>query len=124
MRINELTADEFAASMALVGEAVEHFANGEMGRSLLADIQAGAGKARDEKAAAEWGMGIIARYLPKVLETSVEDAYRVLAAVDGQGLDEYKAAFTPAKFAADVRALVKALGEDGDLRALLGSFFA
>lgn len=124
MRINELSADEFAASMALIGEAVEHIANGELGKSLLGEMKAGAGKASSEEDAAEWGMGIIARYLPKVLETSVADAYRVLAAVDGQSLKEYKDAFTPAKFAADVRALVKACGEDGDLRALFGSFFA
>ena len=120
MRINDLTADEFAASMALIGEAVEHIANG---KSLLEEMKAGAGKASSEEDAAEWGMGIIAKYLPKVLETSVEDAYRVLAAVDGMGLEQYKEAFTPVKFAADVRALVKACGEDGDLRALFGSFF-
>lgn len=124
MRINDLTADEFAASMALIGEAVEHIANGELGKSLFDEMKAGAGKASSEEDAAEWGMGIIAKYLPKVLETSVEDAYRVLAAVDGMGLDEYKEAFTPVRFAADVRALVKACGEDGDLRALFSSFFA
>ena len=123
MRINDLTADEFAASMALIGEAVEHVAGGEIGKSLLAEMKAGAGKASSEEDAAEWGMGIIAKYPPKVLETSVEDAYRVLAAVDGMGLEQYKEAFTPAKFAADVRALVKACGEDGDLRALFASFF-
>ncbi|MCI6566659.1 MAG: hypothetical protein MSA17_04825 [Collinsella sp.] len=124
MRINELTADEFAASMALIGEAVEHIANGELGKSLLGEMKAGAGKASSEEDAAEWGMGIIAKYLPRVLKENVTDAYMVLAAIDGQTVEEYKACFTPAKFAADTRALVKACGKDGDLRALFGSFFA
>lgn len=124
MRINELTADEFAASMALIGEAVEHIANGELGKSLLGEMKAGAGKASSEEDAAEWGMGIIAKYLPRVLKENVTDAYMVLAAIDGQTVEEYKSCFTPAKFAADVRALIKACGEDGDIRALFGSFFA
>lgn len=124
MRINDLTADEFAASMALIGEAVEHIANGELGKSLLGEMKAGAGKASSEEDAAEWGMGIIAKYLPRVLKENVTDAYMVLAALDGQTVEEYKACFTPAKFAADARALVKACGKDGDLRALFGSFFA
>lgn len=124
MRINDLTADEFAASMALIGEAVEHIAGGEIGKSLLAEMKAGAGKASSEEDAAEWGMGIIAKYLPRVLKENVTDAYMVLAALDGQTVEEYKACFTPAKFAADTRALVKACGKDGDLRALFGSFFA
>lgn len=124
MRINDLTADEFAASMALIGEAVEHIANGELGKSLLDEMKAGAGKASSEEDAAEWGMGIIAKYLPRVLKENVTDAYMVLAAIDGQTVEEYKACFTPSKFAADTRALVKACGKDGDLRALFGSFFA
>lgn len=124
MRINDLTADEFAASMALIGEAVEHIANGELGKSLLGEMKAGAGKASSEEDAAEWGMGIIAKYLPRVLKENVTDAYMVLAAIDGQTVEEYKACFTPAKFASDTRALVKACGKDGDLRALFGSFFA
>lgn len=124
MRINDLTADEFAASMALIGEAVEHIANGELGKSLIGEMKAGAGKASSEEDAAEWGMGIIAKYLPRVLKENVTDAYMVLAAVDGQTVEEYKACFTPAKFAADTRALVKACWKGGDLRALFGSFFA
>ena len=47
----------------------------------------------------------------------------MLAAVDGQTLEEYKASFTPPKMAADVRALVASLKEDGDLRELFDSFF-
>lgn len=124
MRINDLTADEFAASMALIGEAVEHIAGGEIGKSLLGEMKAGAGKASSEEDAAEWGMGIIAKYLPRVLKENVTDAYMVLAALEGQTVEEYKACFTPVKFAADTRALVKACGKDGDLRALFGSFFA
>lgn len=123
MRINQLGADEFARSMAMVAEAVENVAKGGVGKELLAEVAAGAGKQGDEERAAEWGLEIIEKYLPRVLRENVGDAYLVLAAVDGQTLEEYKASFTPPKMAADVRALVASLKEDGDLRELFGSFF-
>lgn len=123
MRINQLSADEFARSMAMVAEAVENVAKGGVGKELLAEVAAGAGKQGDEKRAAEWGLEIIEKYLPRVLKENVGDAYLVLAAVDGQTLEEYKASFTPLKMAADVRALVASLKEDGDLRELFDSFF-
>ncbi len=123
MRINELSADEFTRSMAMLGEAVENVAKSGACKELLAEVAAGAGRQKDEQGAAEWGLGIIERYLPRVLRESVEEAYLVLAAVDGQTLEEYKASFTPPKMAADVRALVASLKEDGDLRELFGSFF-
>lgn len=123
MRINELNADEFTRSMAMLGEAVENVAKGGVGKELLAEVAAGAGRQKDEQGAEEWGLGIIERYLPRVLREGVEEAYLVLAAVDGQTLEEYKASFTPPKMAADVRALVASLKEDGDLRELFGSFF-
>lgn len=123
MRINQLSADEFARSMAMVAEAVENVAKGGVGKELLAEVAAGAGKQGDEKRAAEWGLEIIEKYLPRVLKENVGDAYLVLAAVDGQTLEEYKASFTPPKMAADVRALVASLKEDGDLRELFDSFF-
>lgn len=123
MRINELGADEFARSMALIGEAIDHVANGGVGADIAAEVVAGAGKAGDRESAAEWGMGVIAKFLPRVLKENVADAYMVLAAVDGQTVEEYEACFTPAKFAADTRALVAALGEGGELRELFGSFF-
>lgn len=123
MRINQLSADEFARSMAMVAEAVENVAKGGVGKELLAEVAAGAGRQGDEKRAAEWGLEIIEKYLPRVLRENVGDAYLVLAAVDGQTLEEYKASFTPPKMAADVRALVASLEEDGDLRELFGSFF-
>ena len=124
MRIKELTADEFMCSMSLIGEAADHIMNGGVGEEIVKELAAGAGKSENEEGAAEWGLGIIKRYLPKILEGNVEDAYRVLAACEGQTLDEYKAAFTPAKFAKDLTALVAAFKEDGELRELFGSFFA
>ena len=123
MRINQLGADEFARSMAMIGEAVENVAKDGIGKELLAEVAAGAGRQGDEKRAAEWGLEIIEKYLPRVLKENVGDAYLVLAAVDGQTLEEYKASFTPPKMAADVRALAASLKEDGDLRELFGSFF-
>lgn len=123
MRINQLSADEFERSMAMIAEALENVAEGGVGKELLAEVAAGAGRQGDEKRAAEWGLEIIEKYLPRVLKENVGDAYLVLAAVDGQTLEEYKASFTPLKMAADVRALVASLKEDGDLRELFGSFF-
>lgn len=123
MRINQLSADQFERSMAMVAEAIENVAEGGVGKELLAEVAAGAGRQGDEKGAAEWGLEIIEKYLPRVLKENVGDAYLVLAAVDGQTLEEYKASFTPPKMAADVRALVASLKEDGDLRELFGSFF-
>ena len=123
MRINQLSADEFERSMAMIAEALENVAEGGVGKELLAEVAAGAGRQGDEKRAAEWGLEIIEKYLPRVLRENVGDAYLVLAAVDGQTLEEYKASFTPPKMAADVRALVASLKEDGDLRELFGSFF-
>lgn len=123
MRINQLSADQFERSMAMIAEALENVAEGGVGKELLAEVAAGAGRQGDEKRAAEWGLEIIEKYLPRVLKENVGDAYLVLAAVDGQTLEEYKASFTPLKMAADVRALVASLKEDGDLRELFGSFF-
>lgn len=123
MRINQLSADEFERSMAMVAEAIENVAKAGVGKELLAEVAAGAGRQGDEKRASEWGLEIIEKYLPRVLRENVKDAYLVLAAVDGQTLEEYKASFTPPKMAADVRALVASLKEDGDLRELFGSFF-
>ena len=38
MRINQLGADEFARSMAMIGEAVETVAKGGVGKELLAEL--------------------------------------------------------------------------------------
>ena len=123
MRIKELGADEFACSMALIADAVAHVMNGGVGEQIVKEVAAGAGKASDEESAAEWGIGIIKKYLPHVLKENVEDVYRVLAACDGQTLEQYKEAFKPAKFAADLNALVGAFKADGEIRELFGSFF-
>lgn len=124
MRIDDLTADEFTASMALLGEAIENISRSGIGAELVADIRNGAGKQEGENAAIDWAMGIVSTYLPKLLKESVEDAYRILAACDGQTLSEYKAAFSPKKLATDLHEFVDAIKEGGELRELVTAFLS
>ena len=61
--------------------------------------------------------------IPALLKGNVGDLYAVLAACDGQTVEEYKACFTPKKLMADVAALKAALGEGGALKELAAPFF-
>lgn len=122
MRFEELSADEFAQSMALIGEAVSNLAQGDLGASFKADVAAFRADG-SEADAGDWAVGMLLKYLPAALEGYVDDGYRILAALDGQTLDEYKACFTPAKLVSDVKAAKDAFGAGGSLRGLLGSFF-
>lgn len=125
MRINELGADEFMAAMAQLGDAVDGIINGECGKGILADFaafQALPANERKGKATA-WAVGLLAKYLPELMRSNVEDVYRVLAACDGQTLDEYKAAFSVKKLTGDIAALKAALGEGGELKGLVAPFF-
>ena len=123
MRLNDLTADEFARSMALIGQAVENIAAGELGKQFKADVsEFRNGADRSDEAAGDWAVGMLLKYVQKVLEGNVEDAYRILAALDGQTLAEYKAAFTPKKLMADIAAARQAFS-DGEFKGLLEPFF-
>ena len=128
MRLNKLNADEFAQSLALIGEAVENIVNGKLGTDVKTDISAHrakcAGLDTDEvKAESEsWAMDMLTRYIPRIMRENVEDAYKLLAACEGQTLEEYKKDFTPAKLMSDVKALTEAFGKDGELRQLVSPF--
>jgi hypothetical protein len=129
MRINDLNADEFMQSMALIGEALENIVNGKIGTDIKADISAYRAKANSEdsaeskKADAEaWAVDMLARYIPRVMRESVEDVYKLLAACEGQTLEEYKADFSPKKMMCDIKELTEAFNEDGELRELISPF--
>lgn len=124
MRFTELSATEFQDSMALLGEAFENLASADLGESLLRDIQAGAGKQKDSDSAISWAFGLLSKYLPRIFKDHVEDAYRILAACDGQSLDEYEKGFTPTKFVSDCKAFKGALAEDGELRGMFTGFLS
>ena len=125
MKFNELTAEQLMASMALIGEAAEHIMQGGIGEDLVKEVAAYRGKAKgDAGKAAEWAVGIIGKYLPRIMKENVEDLYKILAAVDGQSLEEYEACTNAKKVLADVSALKAALSKDGELRELFAGFLA
>lgn len=112
------------ASMALIGEAAEHVMQGGIGEDLAKELSAYRGKAKgDVGKAAEWAMGIIGKYLPRIMKENVGDMYKVLAAVDGQSFEEYVACSDARKVVKDAAELKKALGKDGELRELVMGFF-
>lgn len=122
MRIDELTADEFGSSMALLGEALESLLAGPVGKAFKEDAQAFGAKSADEKEAGRWAIDMIGKYVPKLLKSNVEDVFKLLAACDGQTLEEYKAEFTTAKLAADLNALKESIAEGGQLREIAAPF--
>lgn len=124
MKFNELTAEQLMASMALIGEAAEHVMQGGIGEDLAKELAAYRGKAKgDVGKASEWAVGIIGKYLPRIMKENVEDLYKILAAVDGQSLEEYEACSDARKIVKDVVELKKAMGKDGELRELVAGFF-
>lgn len=124
MKFNELTAEQLMASMALIGEAAEHVMQGGIGEDLVKEIVTYRQKGKGEIDAFEWAVRLFAQYLPRVLKENVEDLYKVLAAVDGQTVEEYQACTNAKKVLADVAALKAALSKDSELRELFEGFLA
>ena len=124
MKFNELTAEQLMQSLALIGEAAEHVMQGGIGEDLVKEIAAYRQKGKGEIDAFEWAVRLFAQYLPRVLKENVEDLYKVLAAVDGQTVEEYQACTNAKKVLADVAALKAALSKDGELRELFEGFLA
>lgn len=124
MKFNELTAEQLMASMALIAEAAEHVMQGGIGEDLVKEIVAYRQKGKGEIDAFEWAVRLFAQYLPRVLKENVEDLYKVLAAVDGQTVEEYQACTNAKKVLDDVAALKAALSKDGELRELFEGFLA
>ena len=115
MRIDELTADEFMPAMAGVVEALGNLVASEAGKAMLEELRRGAGGEEPDA----WALSALSRRLPALMRENADDLYGLLAACDGQTLEEYKEAFTPRKLNDDVRALVGFVS-DGGLAAFLG----
>lgn len=126
MKFEEISAEQLMRSMALIGEAAEHVMQGGIGEDLAKEIAAyrSKPKGKDKADATEWAVRLFAQYLPRVLKENVEDLYKVLAAVDGQTVEEYEACTNAKKVLADVSALKAALSKDGELRELFEGFLA
>lgn len=121
MRIDELSADEFMSAMASLGEAIEGLAKSDLAETFKDDVKAF--RSGDRSNVDGWAVDMLAKYIPALLKGNVGDLYAVLAACDGQTVEEYKACFTPKKLMADVAALKAALGEGGALKELAAPFF-
>ena len=124
MKFEEISAEQLMRSMALIGEAAEHVMQDGIGEDLVKEIVAYRQKGKGEIDAFEWAVRLFAQYLPRVLKENVEDLYKVLAAVDGQTVEEYQACTNAKKVLADVAALKAALSKDGELRELFEGFLA
>lgn len=108
MRIDELNADEFLASVALAAEGVRDALASESGSALaaeLAPIYAKEGKPDAEKGAEV--LKAVLGNLPALLRENGDAVYKVLAGLDGKTLEEYKAGFKASRMVADVKAAVK-----------------
>lgn len=126
MKFEEISAAQLMQSMALIGEACEHVMQGGIGEDLVKEIAAyrSKPKGKDKADATEWAVRLFAQYLPRLLKENVEDLYKVLAAVDGQTVEEYEACTNAKKVLSDVAALKAALAKDGELRELFAGFLA
>lgn len=126
MKFEEISAAQLMQSMALIGEACEHVMQGGIGEDLAKEIAADRSKpnGKDKADATEWAVRLLAQYLPRLLKENVADLYKVLAAVDGQTVEEYEACSNAKKVLADIAALKEALSKGGELRELFAGFLA
>ena len=117
MRIDEFTADEFLTSAQLLAEVAEEAMGGKLGeevkRSYMSYRAAAAAMAEagddetEAKAKVEMeAVDMVAGLLPVLLREGGELSLKFLAALDGQTLEEYKACFSMAKYAADIKAAI------------------
>lgn len=138
MKLENLNADEFMSAICLIAEVMEDVLDGELGAKAKAAYtkfrtDSAKAKAKAEakgdteaaKAAATeevngLAVDMVVDLLPDVLRQGGEISYKLLAALDGQTLEEYKACFTVKKWVADIKAAVDGL--DG-IKDILAPFF-
>lgn len=134
MKLENLTADEFQNAMCLLADVAEDVMNGELGakaKASYAKFRSDSAKAKVKgdpeaaKAAATaevngLAVDMVAGLLPDVLRQGGEISYKLLAALDGQTLEEYKADFTVKKWVNDIKAAID--GIDG-IKDILAPFF-
>ncbi|MFR5194243.1 MAG: hypothetical protein ACLTEX_02665 [Eggerthella lenta] len=129
MRIDEFTADEFLTSAQLLAEVAEEAMGGKLGEELKrsymsyrAACKAAKAEAGDDETEAKAkvemeAVDMVAGLLPVLLREGGELSLKLLAALDGQTLDEYKACFTMAKYAADIKAAVDSIDSVKEIAA-------
>lgn len=136
MKLENLNADEFQNAMCLLADVAEDVMNGELGakaKAAYAKFRSDSAKAKAKakgdpeaaKAAATaevngLAVDMVVGLLPDVLRQGGEISYKLLAALDGQTLEEYKADFTVKKWVNDIKDAVD--GIDG-IKDVLAPFF-
>ena len=144
MKLENLNADEFQNAMCLLADVAEDVMNGELGakaKAAYAKFRTDSAKAKAKatakakakakgdpeaaKAAATaevngLAVDMVAGLLPDVLRQGGEISYKLLAALDGQTLEEYKADFTVKKWVNDIKDAID--GIDG-IKDILAPFF-
>ncbi|EBA40586.1 hypothetical protein COLAER_00258 [Collinsella aerofaciens ATCC 25986] len=138
MKLDNLNADEFQNAMCLLADVAEDVMNGELGakaKASYAKFRSDSAKAKAKakakgdpeaaKAAATaevngLAVDMAAGLLPDVLRQCGEISYKLLAALDGQTLEEYKADFTVKKWVNDIKDAID--GIDG-IKDILAPFF-
>ena len=124
MKLDNLNADEFQNAMCLLADVAEDVMNGELGAKAKATAKAkGDPEAAKAAATAEvngLAVDMMAGLLPDVLRQGGEISYKLLAALDGQTLEEYKADFTVKKWVNDIKDAID--GIDG-IKDILAPFF-
>lgn len=142
MKLENLNADEFQNAMCLLADVAEDVMNGELGakaKAAYAKFRSNSAKAKAKaettakakgdpeaaKAAATaevngLAVDMVVGLLPDVLRQGGEISYKLLAALDGQTLEEYKADFTVKKWVNDIKDAID--GIDG-IKDILAPFF-
>lgn len=139
MKLENLTADEFQNAMCLLADVAEDVMNGELGakaKAAYAKFRADSAKAKAKASAKVKGdpeaakvaaaevnglaVDMVVGLLPDVLRQGGEISYKLLAALDGQTLEEYKADFTVKKWVNDIKDAID--GIDG-IKDILAPFF-
>lgn len=142
MKLDNLTADEFQNAMCLLADVAEDVMNGELGakaKASYAKFRSDSAKAKAKAKATAKAKGdpeaakaaataevnglavdMVTGLLPDVLRQGGEISYKLLAALDGQTLEEYKAEFTVKKWVNDIKDAID--GIDG-IKDILAPFF-
>ena len=134
MKLENLNADEFQNAMCLLADVAEDVMNGELGakaKAAYTKFRADSAKAKAKASAKVKGdpeaakadataEDMVVGLLPDVLRQGGEISYKLLAALDGQTLEEYKAEFTVKKWVDDIKDAID--GIDG-IKDILAPFF-
>lgn len=141
MKLDNLNADEFQNAMCLLADVAEDVMNGELGakaKASYAKFRSDSAKAKAKatakakgdpeaaKAAATAEVNglavdmVVGASCPTCCARAGEISYKLLAALDGQTLEEYKADFTVKKWVNDIKDAID--GIDG-IKDILAPFF-